>query len=98
MFVSLPSRIKQTIARDVRVYMVMLVELMEEMTLLKLRSIERERGRFYDDSYQFCPRREKKSYTIVFILYVMHVFHVYCFSFMCDNQSSSKYRRRESGS
>jgi len=43
MFVSLPSRIKQTIARDVRVDMVMLVELMEEMTLLKLTSIERER-------------------------------------------------------
>ncbi len=43
MFVSLPSRIKQTIARDVRVDMVMLVGLMEEMTLLKLRSIERER-------------------------------------------------------
>jgi hypothetical protein len=43
MLVSLPSRIKQTTARDVRVDMVMLVELMEEMTLLKLRSIERER-------------------------------------------------------
>jgi hypothetical protein len=43
MFVSLPSRIKQTIARDVRVDMVMLVELMKEMTILKLTSIERER-------------------------------------------------------